>query len=413
MILLLWGVAIVAAYLAAQSIGTSRMKLFAPPLFGHFDLRLGPRVVPAALLAVGVVVFGARIVRLPSWRAVVIGTVATAGTWAVALAYVDGWDALGAPLLGRADYLRVVPLVEPVGEWLRTFTARLAAYPVHVEGHPPGMVLVLWALRRAGIGVTGMAGVIIAAGASSAGAALVALRNVAGEDAARRAAPYLALTPAAIWIATSADALWLGLSAWGIACVVVATSRSGARGDVLAVAGGTLLGCALFLSYGIVPLGALVVAVALHRRRMRPLLLGAVAVGVVAAAFSVAGFWWWEGLEATLGRYEAGISAQRPGAYFVWANLAAFAIALGPAVVIAMTRLRHRAAWLLVGGALVAVAAADLSGFSKGEVERIWLPFVPWLTIATCAFVGREHRGMLALQALVGLVVGIGVRTPW
>ena len=42
-----------------------------------------------------------------------------------------------------------------------------------------------------------------------------------------------------------------------------------------------------------------------------------------------------------------------------------------------------RGAWLLVGGALAALALADVTGLSKGEVERIWLPFMPWIVTVT------------------------------
>src|ERR671934_194092 len=62
------------------------------------------------------------------------------------------------------------------------------------------------------------------------GAALVALREVSGKPAARRAAPFLALAPAAVWIATSADALFAGVGAWGVALIVLATRAPGAKG---------------------------------------------------------------------------------------------------------------------------------------------------------------------------------------
>jgi hypothetical protein len=44
---------------------------------------------------------------------------------------------------------------------------------------------------------------------------------------------------------------------------------------------------------------------------------------------------------------------------------------------LALFRLRDRQLWLLVGAALTAVLLADVSGLSKAEVERIWLPFAP------------------------------------
>ena len=79
------------------------------------------------------------------------------------------------------------------------------------------------------------------------------------------------------------------------------------------------------------------------------------------------------------------MSRRRPYADFLLISLAAFALAAGPAVAAGLARLRDRGVWLLAGGALVALAAADLSGMSKGETERIWLHLVPWLLVATVA----------------------------
>ena len=76
---------------------------------------------------------------------------------------------------------------------------------------------------------------------------------------------------------------------------------------------------------------------------------------------------------------------------------------LGPAVIAGLT-VRPTGRWrLLVVPALAAVAVADLSGLSKGEVERIWLPFMPWITLAVVACCrGASGRGpgrWLAAQA--------------
>ena len=43
---------------------------------------------------------------------------------------------------------------------------------------------------------------------------------------------------------------------------------------------------------------------------------------------------------------------------------------------------------LLAGAAVLCVLAADLSRMSKAEVERIWLPFVPWLLLSTALLPG-------------------------
>ncbi|MCF0094986.1 hypothetical protein B0E54_03844 [Micromonospora sp. MH99] len=60
---------------------------------------------------------------------------------------------------------------------------------------------------------------------------------------------------------------------------------------------------------------------------------------------------------------------------------------------------------LLPLAALVAVLGADLSGLSKAEVERIWLPFVVWLLVATAHLPTGSRRWWLAAQALTALAV--------
>ena len=112
------------------------------------------------------------------------------------------------------QYLRTVPRVGDLLAFLSQFTDRIATYNIHTQGHPPGMVL-------APVGApTGRPGgprwnavLVFAGGAAGAVAALVALREVAGE-AARVAAPFVVLAPAAIWW-TLGDAFFAGVVARG------------------------------------------------------------------------------------------------------------------------------------------------------------------------------------------------------
>ncbi|MFU0242883.1 hypothetical protein ACKI1J_45140, partial [Streptomyces scabiei] len=65
----------------------------------------------------------------------------------------------------------------------------------------------------------------------------------------------------------------------------------------------------------------------------------------------------------------------------------------------------------LVAAALLALLAADLSGMSKAETERIWLPFALWL-LAACAFLTRP-RGWLTAQAVLALLLNHLLATGW
>ncbi len=234
-------------------------------------------------------------------------------------------------------------------------------------------------------------------------------------------------------MATSADALFTGLATWGATLVIVATGRYDRRGDVAAVAGGLLLGAAVMCSYGLALVGLVPLVVARRRRRARPIGLAATGVAIVVLAFLAAGFWWLDGLFATRARYFAGIAARRPYSLFLMVDLAAFSLALGPAVFAGVARLRDSSLWLLVGAALAAVLLADLSGMSKGEVERIWLPFTPWLLLAPAALTFPAHARVpgpttpgattptvprsvttwLLAQAALAIAIETLVLTPW
>ena len=104
-------------------------------------------------------------------------------------------------------------------------------------------------------------------------------------------------------------------------------------------------------------------------------------------------------------RSATSIAAARPYPYFAWANLAAVAFAIGPAGIAGLRRVATRP----VGPYLIVVA--DLTGLSKAEVERIWLPFAVW-TCLSCAELPHPRR-WLAAQAVVALLVNHLLLTAW
>jgi hypothetical protein len=414
----LWAAVVAAGWAWGSALNASGAKiaLGAPPLFGSWDLQLGvalaiPLATAAALILVAPLAW-----RSLSWPGLLLAAGACAFAWPVALALTEGGTGIVAPLEGPSEYLPAVGLVGSPGEFLAGFTERIDDYPTHVRSHPPGMLLGLWGLDRIGLGGSWPAAlIVIAIAASAAPAALIAARAVAGERAARTAAPFLVLSPAAVWIATTADALFMGIGAWAVALTVLSITRRGRRADLLALGGGLLFGACLFLSYGLALLGVIPLAVAVAGRRVRPLAIAGAGIAIVALAFLAAGFWWLDGFFAIREQYLGSIARNRPYDYFLVNNLAAFALALGPAAAVALARLRDRRVWLLAGGGVAAVLLADLSGMSKAEVERIWLPFVPWALLAA-ASLPRAPGAVLALlaaQATCALAIQLGVETIW
>jgi hypothetical protein len=345
---------------------------------------------------------------------VLLCATALAAGWAVVLGLVRGPDELARPLLAPTDYLGAVEAVPSPAAFLAGFTERIGTYPAHVRAHPPGMVLVLWGMERVGLAGPGWAAALqIAGGAAAVPAALFAARAMAGEPRARAAAPFLALAPTATAVATSADALIAGIGAWAVATVILALRRRGTRATLFATAGGALFGATLLLSYGAVLLGAVAAPAIVATRRAGPAALAIAVAGAAVLAAALFGFWWPDGLAASVGEYGAGVSRFRPYSYFLFANLAAFAVVLGPATAAGVASLRQRGMWLLVAGGLIAVVLADLSGLSKGEVERIWLPFAPWVLLSTTAIARGQARLWLGANTAVALVIAAMLRTPW
>jgi hypothetical protein len=110
--------------------------------------------------------------------------------------------------------------------------------------------------------------------------------------------------------------------------------------------------------------------------------------------------------------------------YWLWGTLAALAFCGGPVLGPAVPRAgasarsafadaRDRVPLVLAGAGAAMVAAADLSRMSKAEVERIWLPFVPWLLLATALLPERWRRRGLALQVLAALLVQHLLKPDW
>jgi hypothetical protein len=66
---------------------------------------------------------------------------------------------------------------------------------------------------------------------------------------------------------------------------------------------------------------------------------------------------------------------------------------------------------LLVLAAFLVLLIADLSGMSKAETERIWLPFALWL-LAVGALLPRS-RAWLATQAGLALLLNHLLLTGW
>ena len=411
----------------------------APPLVAHWAPHFGwgtPLTVLCVL--VGLRIQAAAVLR---WRRLLLAGWLLNLAWMCSLTLVDGlqrgWVDV---LLDPNEYLHDLPRITDPGSFLATFTHFIAFGPgvdgtvvwtTHVAAHPPLATLLFWALARIGLGGGFWAGALcILVGSAASVAVPITVRELGAEAAARRAVPFAALFPGAVWMAVSADGLFAGVATGGLALLIMGAGR---RRLLLAAVGGLLLGIALFLSYGHLLFGLVVLtacAVIAYQRGWRQtvaaVLVAAGAVIIVAAAHLALGFNWLTGLHELRVRYYQGIASQRPYAYFVWANIAAWLISCSPLLVVGIVRAvgvlsrwrrdhwsSDRAVALLGLSGVLAALVADLSGLSKAETERIWLSFgaIAWTTMALLR--GRSARWLLVAATAWAIGVNHLLDTGW
>jgi hypothetical protein len=425
-----------ALYLSGRPVHAS-----AAPLYAHWLPHIGPGTPLAITVAALVCRYGpALAARLP-WRPLLAVSYATALAWTFSLSFVDGWRrGFAGRLATRHEYLHEVPGVTDVSLMVRGFTTHILdfapdSWTTHVAGHPPGALLVFVWLDRAGLGGGVWAGLLCVTVAALVAVAVPhTVRLLGTDDAARATVPFVVLFPGAVWSGVSADGLFAGVTAAGIALLAHGIIRGFAVGTL---AGGALLAFGCYLSYGLVLMAPIAVAVLiLAGPRWRAACWAFAGAVPVVVAFTVAGFDWLTGYHLVVERYYQGLASRRPYAYWVWANLAVPAVAAGPAAAVALRRAAHagwqtrprreaapphagqqarppRASWLLPLAAAAAVGAADVSGYSKAEVERIWLPFTVWLMAGTALIPRPDRRVWLVAQAVVTLAVNHLFLTTW
>ncbi|MCU1397713.1 MAG: hypothetical protein JWN62_822 [Acidimicrobiales bacterium] len=393
------------------------VKLGAGPFVGSWDFRLTALVIPAvAIAAVGVWILPLIVERWRAWRAIGVVAVAAAG-FALALAASDGWAAVIAPVTDTTEYWSGIAKAKPAGSYLTTFLARQPGYSVHVRGHPPGFTLLLLLLRWADLGSAWAAAALSFIGVALAVAAVgFTVWRISGPDTLRRVLPFLAFAPYAVWQGTSADAFFSGVTATGIALLVVAMTTTQRNVEIAsAIGGGLVLGAACFLTFGVPTLAPLVLGLAWRTRRIRWVVPAAIAASAIFVAFALHHYGWFTGLQHTRMFYAAGTAKFRPAFYFFFANLAVLAIAVGPAAIAGLTRLRQSPVGVIVVGALACVLLADASGLSKAETERIWLIYMPWIAVAAGALATTawRQRMWLGAQAAGAVLVQVMLVSKW
>lgn len=394
------------------------IKLDAAPFVGMWKWRIGPRLLlSVAVAAVAIAVLPAAAQRIRVRWLVVLCALFNA-LFAFVLAASDGWRAVIGPVVDPTEYWIGVKTADPFSLFLRTYARQGLYFTVHVRGHPPGMMLLLILMRPLGLHSPWAAAALSFIGCGVTVIAVsVTVWRLVGVEAARRAAPLLAIAPFALWQGTSADAFYCGVASSAIALAAVAATREGARSRIAGFGAGVTIAGACFFTYGAVTLAPVFVAVVLITRTWRWLFAFVLGGAMVVLAFLWGGFWWLEGFRATQHHYWQGTAKFRPPVYFAVANVVVLCFAIGLPTLASLPNavLRRTKLSALILSALVCVAFAEASQYSKGETERIWLIYMPWLVISGVAVANTKNRQRwwMTTQAVTAIVLQAALISKW
>ena len=387
-----------------------------PPFIGRWDPVATAWVLAAVALFALAVWLAPRLLTLPPLAfavAIYVLTLALRLALGATSRGPEGWSGMFDldGFEGPNEYLPALSALQyGPGFLLDRFAELVPALPVHAAGHPPGLLLVMDAL---GLDTPGrLAAFLIAAGSLLAPLAYAIGRAVADERTARGAGLLTAVAPSVLLFgATSADALFAtagALAAWALVDRRLAVRALGA----------CLLALASFLAWSLLAIGAWAALLAWRRDGFRAM----IALGLLCAA-ALAGFYLLLAaltgfdpvgtLRATEQVYRFGIADERPYWFWLTGSPSAFLLMLG--LPVAWLALRALAAGDDTAIAIFGVLAiAAVAGFTKAEVERIWLPFAPFVCLAAAsALRERDLRPVLALLAVQGLAWELLWNTVW
>ena len=424
------GAVVVAVAIAWPRVTGTDVFIYWPPLKARWTPGFTPTLLLPVLVALAGLLVWRRMISALRWGPFLAAVFAASWLWTVALGHVGGTESISKVFARPSEYFVGAKEVPSISGFLTGFIERVPLdakghWPIHIAGHPPGATLFFIVLDRLGISDPYTAGIIVLTlGCTAVVAVLLTVRTLSSERYARRVAPWLVATPSAIWMGVSADAMFTATAAWGLALLALAATAS--RRSRLIGCGlpaGLLLGLCVYFSYGLVLLGILAIAVIWLGGRWEALLWALGGALLVAAAFTLAGFRWWEGFPVLVTRYYDGIQSKRQYGYWVWANLGAWTFTIGLAVWAAIPHgiaetwwrgERNRRAVAVLGSAgLSTILLATLSSMSKAEVERIWLPFTIWVLLLPSLLPLRWQRPLLATQLASAIAIEYFLTTQW
>jgi hypothetical protein len=383
-----------------------------PPFVMAFGVRVHELAIVAVIVAAAVVYLAPRLFDERT-RPVTVVLGLTVGAAALGLAVnaarrgTGAWTAIfdtgpGGSFEAANEYLAGLPALSyGRGFFLDRFAELVPAVPVHVAGHPPGLMLTIDALGLTTPG--GLSALCIAAAAAVPALTYALARNFLPELRARAAGVLAVASPCLLLFGTtSADAVYAALGT--AAAALLAGRRMRTR-----AAGAALLAVAALFSWALLAIGVWAAVLAWRREGLWSAAVlaaaCAAAVAVLNAGLAAAtGYDPVGTLAATQDVYGNSLARIRP--YWFWVLGSPVAWGLTTGVVIAGAALAALARLQPAAVALaVVVTVAALAAFTKAETERIWLAFVPLACVAAAEAGLLERRPRLVLGTLAAQAI--------
>jgi methylthioxylose transferase len=393
---LLTAVVLVGSMVVSQAAPWAKQAIAGnvPPLLAQLHPSIGPWLPIAILAAVAAVVV---LPRSLSWSRTGFLVTAVAFGFAISVALAaeaHGLSAVTAPFRRPLEYFASVPLAERLGP--RAFASQFphlgTQVSLHAATHGPNAVLFLWLLwKLTGGSLLGVSLIVALVGVAGVIPTYATARAFTSERGARLAALLFLCAPGVlIYSATSMDAVFMTV----VACALAALVRF-PRSGAWAVASGALCALAFSFTFGAFVLALFAIGLGIVALRdqqatlAQVLVRGALVLAGVAAGLAL--------LRLALGMnliadFRAASRANyhdasraRPYGYWVVANIPAFLWVAGVAQT-ALFAYRTRLCWrartfgfetVFLGVLLV----STLSGVFLGEVDHIWLFFIPPLAV--------------------------------
>jgi len=311
------------------------------------------------------------------------------------------------------EYPHGVGQVGDIPSFLGQFPERLASLPSHAAGHPAGAMVLYALLARVWPGLDGATLLTVAIGCLGALPVAALARDELGQDGVRWSLALWVLSPMVVlYTATSADAVF----AVALAGAAVAAHRGLVRRSwAWTVSGGVLLWVGSMLTYTAVLLLVFLLVSAAGRLRSEPGWVLGWAAATAVTVLGLAGLLWLAAgydpvaaVRAVHSAYQAAPgSARRPYLSWLVGDPIAFGGMLGvplfAALVVRAVAVVRQRAWTGFDAAVLAcLLAASSWGFSRGEVERIFLFLVP---LALVPVVRQLQVWQARLPAVAALLV--------